>query len=285
MSIDKVCIYDRVEITKKRVGTVAFIGFTYFALEPMYGIILDKPLGKNNGTVKNRQYFICKPRCGIFVPRSKILSIISMKFKNFHNRISICDQVMTQLYGIGEVKFIGMLHETENKINYGSSSKSCPNQKYGGIWYGISLTTSLNGKQIKLIQDRNISKPKKRMSGIIKPIDDNNNSNYNHHHSINHSVTGLSINYSKLETISSSTTTASTSTSTTTFKLTHSRLSSKDDYYSWQSFDGKHNDIAYFYCREYQGLFARRQQLTLIQQEKTQRSSKVCLYAMYLIYF
>ena len=109
MSLAKVCIHDKVEISKKRIGVVAFVGFTYFALEPMYGIILDKPLGKNNGTVKGRQYFICKKNHGIFVPRSKIIRIISKKFKDFHNRIAICDNVMTELYGPGNVKFVGML--------------------------------------------------------------------------------------------------------------------------------------------------------------------------------
>ena len=210
MSIDKICVEDKVEITKKRVGTVAFIGFTYFALEPMYGIILDKPLGKNNGTVKNRQYFICTNKYGIFVSRSKIIRIIDKKFKQFHDRITICDNVKHQLYGNGQVKFIGILNEnTNNNVN--------KNEKYDGIWYGISLTTSLNGKQIKLIQSNNKSS-KKRMSAIS--LSNIYNDNY--------------------------------------CQLTN----------TWQSFDGKHDGITYFYCRQYQGLFARRQQLTLTEGAK-----------------
>lgn len=48
----------RVEVTGKDVqGTVAFIGPTSFSQGKWVGIILDEPKGKNNGTIKGKQYF------------------------------------------------------------------------------------------------------------------------------------------------------------------------------------------------------------------------------------
>ena len=299
--MEKVCIYDRVEISKKRVGVVAFVGFTYFALEPMYGIILDKPLGKNNGTVKNRQYFVCNKNHGIFVPRCKIIKIIKQKYKKFHNRIAICDNVMTELYGLGNVKFVGMLYTNNNNP---SSTKPNIIEKYGGIWYGISLTTPLNAKQIKLIQQRfsKSKSPKKRMSatstasnvGIVKQNSlsniHQNTTPRHHHHVVNHSVTGIAINHhqtlSSVKFPISSTSHSSSSSSSSTASSMISRVRPRsNDYYSWQSFDGKYDGTAYFYCRKYQGLFARQQQLILMEEQKTPRyvspkpissSTKVC---------
>eukprot|EP01084_Bolivina_argentea_P119139 211273_1 len=222
MSLPKVCIHDRVEISKKRTGRVAFIGFTYFALEPMYGIVLDKPLGKNNGKVKNRQYFICDTKYGIFVKRNKIKKIISKKFKEFDNRITICDEIITENYGPGIVKFVGIL---DGLIN----------DNYSGIWYGISLSTPLNTKHIKSIQT--VNKNKNKMKTIKKQ---------------KQFITFKKQKYMRLQ----------TSSSQLTFDL--------NDYetdYLWQKFDGKFNNIPYFYCRKYQGVFARQQQLILMEQE------------------
>ena len=51
----------RVEVPSKDVkGTVEFIGTTQFAQGKWIGINLDEPKGKNNGTVKDKQYFKVK---------------------------------------------------------------------------------------------------------------------------------------------------------------------------------------------------------------------------------
>lgn len=51
-------IGNRVEIKNVGVqGTVAFIGTTLFATGKWVGVILDEPLGKNNGTVQGKEYF------------------------------------------------------------------------------------------------------------------------------------------------------------------------------------------------------------------------------------
>ena len=53
-------------------GRVAFQGTVLFRPGHWIGVILDRPFGLNNGTVKGVKYFECKPRYGIFVPVSAV---------------------------------------------------------------------------------------------------------------------------------------------------------------------------------------------------------------------
>lgn len=48
-------------------GTVKFLGSTDFAAGEWLGIELDDKAGKNDGSVKGKQYFTCKAEHGIFV--------------------------------------------------------------------------------------------------------------------------------------------------------------------------------------------------------------------------
>ena len=66
-------VSDRVLIHGKLSGTVAFVGSTKFAEGQWVGIVLDRPLGKNIGTVKGEEYFQCDKNYGIFV-RMKTLT-------------------------------------------------------------------------------------------------------------------------------------------------------------------------------------------------------------------
>ncbi len=47
-------------------GRIAFIGDVHFAKGEMAGVHLDRPEGKNNGSVGGVMYFQCEPRRGIF---------------------------------------------------------------------------------------------------------------------------------------------------------------------------------------------------------------------------
>ena len=47
-------------------GRIAYIGEVHFAKGEMAGIHLDRPMGKNNGTVGGIMYFQCEPKHGIF---------------------------------------------------------------------------------------------------------------------------------------------------------------------------------------------------------------------------
>ncbi|XP_075269258.1 CAP-Gly domain-containing linker protein 4 isoform X2 [Opisthocomus hoazin] len=68
----EVQIGDRVLVVGQRTGTVRFCGMTKFAPGFWCGIELDKPNGKNDGSVGGIQYFSCLPRYGIFAPPSRV---------------------------------------------------------------------------------------------------------------------------------------------------------------------------------------------------------------------
>ncbi|KAM8787180.1 CAP-Gly domain-containing linker protein 4 isoform 1-T2 [Rhynchonycteris naso] len=63
---------ERVLVVGQRVGTIRFFGTTNFAPGHWYGIELEKPHGKNDGSVGGVQYFSCSPRYGIFAPPSRV---------------------------------------------------------------------------------------------------------------------------------------------------------------------------------------------------------------------
>ncbi|CAK6434945.1 unnamed protein product [Pipistrellus nathusii] len=63
---------DRVLVVGQRLGTIRFFGTTNFAPGQWYGIELEKPHGKNDGSVGGVQYFSCSPRYGIFAPPSRV---------------------------------------------------------------------------------------------------------------------------------------------------------------------------------------------------------------------
>jgi len=48
-------------------GTVRFYGTTEFAPGKWVGIELPMPTGKNDGSVKDKRYFVCEPNHGSFV--------------------------------------------------------------------------------------------------------------------------------------------------------------------------------------------------------------------------
>ncbi|XP_063702581.1 kinesin-like protein KIF13B isoform X3 [Culicoides brevitarsis] len=54
-------------------GVISFIGETHFQAGLWVGVELDLPMGKNDGTVQNIQYFSCKPKHGIFVRPDKLI--------------------------------------------------------------------------------------------------------------------------------------------------------------------------------------------------------------------
>ncbi|XP_007895014.2 CAP-Gly domain-containing linker protein 4 isoform X1 [Callorhinchus milii] len=65
-------IGDSVVVVGQRSGVVRFYGKTDFAPGYWYGIELDKPNGKNDGSVGGVQYFTCPPKRGVFAPPSRV---------------------------------------------------------------------------------------------------------------------------------------------------------------------------------------------------------------------
>lgn len=63
---------ERVVVAGQKTGVVRFCGQTQFASGWWFGVELDQPVGKNDGSVSGVRYFTCKPRFGVFAPVSKV---------------------------------------------------------------------------------------------------------------------------------------------------------------------------------------------------------------------
>ncbi|CAJ1458139.1 unnamed protein product [Effrenium voratum] len=76
MSKPAVQVGDRVTVAQTQLlGTVKFLGATEFASGEWMGIALDEKAGKNNGSVKGKVYFECKPEHGLFVRPNAVTKI------------------------------------------------------------------------------------------------------------------------------------------------------------------------------------------------------------------
>ena len=71
---DEFKLGDCVWVSGVKKGTIAFIGETQFAPGVWAGILLDEPIGKNDGSVNGVRYFACQPLCGIFAKLSTLTS-------------------------------------------------------------------------------------------------------------------------------------------------------------------------------------------------------------------
>eukprot|EP01041_Mallomonas_annulata_P007628 gene7628-15615_t len=62
-------IGDRIQLIGKgkQQGTVAFIGPVHYAEGVYMGVVMDQPLGKNNGTIKGKKYFSCSADKGLML--------------------------------------------------------------------------------------------------------------------------------------------------------------------------------------------------------------------------
>ncbi|KAM8865534.1 CAP-Gly domain-containing linker protein 1 isoform 4-T5 [Synchiropus picturatus] len=63
---------ERVWVNGNKPGFIQFLGETQFAPGQWAGIVLDEPIGKNDGSVAGVRYFQCEPLRGIFTRPSKL---------------------------------------------------------------------------------------------------------------------------------------------------------------------------------------------------------------------
>uniref|UniRef100_A0A3P8TVY8 CAP-Gly domain-containing protein n=1 Tax=Amphiprion percula TaxID=161767 RepID=A0A3P8TVY8_AMPPE len=71
---------DQVLVAGQKNGIVRFYGKTDFAPGFWFGIELDQPTGKHDGSVFGVRYFSCLPKYGVFAPPS--LRIYSVRFRD-----------------------------------------------------------------------------------------------------------------------------------------------------------------------------------------------------------
>uniref|UniRef100_A0A8C4TMZ6 CAP-Gly domain containing linker protein 3 n=1 Tax=Erpetoichthys calabaricus TaxID=27687 RepID=A0A8C4TMZ6_ERPCA len=68
----KIEIGDQVLVAGQKQGIVRFYGKTDFAPGYWFGVELDKPTGKHDGSVFGVRYFSCLPKHGVFAPPSRV---------------------------------------------------------------------------------------------------------------------------------------------------------------------------------------------------------------------
>ncbi|XP_046717433.1 CAP-Gly domain-containing linker protein 1 isoform X2 [Silurus meridionalis] len=71
-SVAEFTVGERVWVNGNKPGYVQFVGGTQFAPGQWAGIVLDKPIGKNDGSVAGVRYFQCDDLRGIFTRPSKL---------------------------------------------------------------------------------------------------------------------------------------------------------------------------------------------------------------------
>uniref|UniRef100_A0A2S2P9Q3 Restin n=1 Tax=Schizaphis graminum TaxID=13262 RepID=A0A2S2P9Q3_SCHGA len=71
---DKFIIGNRIWVGGTKPGQIAYIGETNFGNGDWAGIVLDEPIGKNDGSVSGTRYFQCEPKKGIFARLTNLTS-------------------------------------------------------------------------------------------------------------------------------------------------------------------------------------------------------------------
>lgn len=105
---------NRVLVGGDRAGVIAFLGTTLFSRGEWAGVILDEPLGKNNGVVQGVQYFQCEPNHGVFArPQNLVLEPPkqlpkqAVKPKDKAHKFQVGDGVLVSGTKAGVIAFLG----------------------------------------------------------------------------------------------------------------------------------------------------------------------------------
>ncbi|XP_060768120.1 CAP-Gly domain-containing linker protein 2 isoform X2 [Neoarius graeffei] len=75
---------ERVWVNGVKPGRVAYLGETQFAPGQWAGVVLDEPVGKNDGSVGGVRYFECLPLQGIFTRPSKLTRQLAAESSDAH---------------------------------------------------------------------------------------------------------------------------------------------------------------------------------------------------------
>ncbi|KFO23316.1 CAP-Gly domain-containing linker protein 4 [Fukomys damarensis] len=153
---------DRVLVVGQRVGTIKFFGTTNFAPGYWYGIELEKPHGKNDGSVGGVQYFSCSPRYGIFAPPSRVQRSKTALRRSWSSATSAgglessvklhdgSQVLLTSSNEMGTVRYVG------------------PTDFASGIWLGLELR-SAKGRNDGAVGDKRYFTCKPNHGVLVRP--------------------------------------------------------------------------------------------------------------------
>uniref|UniRef100_A0A3Q3DC19 Si:dkeyp-47f9.4 n=1 Tax=Hippocampus comes TaxID=109280 RepID=A0A3Q3DC19_HIPCM len=131
---------DRVVIAGQKVGTLQFCGNTEFSGGLWAGVVLDKPEGKNDGSVAGIQYFTCQLK-HVFAPLSKIskpLSQTPSASSSVHDgpEMRLGDRVLVAGQRTGVVHFYGKTSFAPHWLGIALDTPSGKNDgSVGGVRY------------------------------------------------------------------------------------------------------------------------------------------------------
>ncbi|PKU41830.1 cap-gly domain-containing linker protein 4 [Limosa lapponica baueri] len=153
---------DRVLVVGQRTGTVRFCGTTKFAPGFWCGIELDKPHGKNDGSVGGVQYFSCLPRYGIFAPPSRVQrSKSSVLRRSWSNTPTAHPEGPVKLHEGSQV-----LLTSSNEM--GTIRYIGPTDFAPGIWLGLELR-SAKGKNDGSVGEKRYFTCKPNHGVLVRP--------------------------------------------------------------------------------------------------------------------
>ncbi|KAL6043966.1 hypothetical protein STEG23_008338 [Scotinomys teguina] len=153
---------ERVLVVGQRVGTIKFFGTTNFAPGYWYGIELEKPHGKNDGSVGGVQYFSCSPRYGIFAPPSRVQRSKTTLRRSWSSAATA-----------GGLEGTAKLHEGSQVLLTSSNEMATvryvgPTDFASGIWLGLELR-SAKGKNDGAVGDKRYFTCKPNYGVLVRP--------------------------------------------------------------------------------------------------------------------
>ncbi|XP_060101327.1 CAP-Gly domain-containing linker protein 4 isoform X2 [Heteronotia binoei] len=157
-------IGDKVLVVGQRTGIVRFYGTTRFAPGVWCGIELDKPRGKNDGSVAGVQYFSCLPRYGVFAPPSRVQKLTG----SLDSLTDVSSSKMNNSFPGFRRSFSTTSASSQKEINRRNSSVKSKNSALRRSW---SNTTAMSTESpVKLHEGSQVLLTSSSEMGIIRYI-------------------------------------------------------------------------------------------------------------------
>ncbi|XP_022247769.1 CAP-Gly domain-containing linker protein 1-like isoform X2 [Limulus polyphemus] len=141
-STEDFTIGDKIWVNGNKSGYIQYLGETQFAPGQWAGVVLDEPLGKNDGSVGSIRYFQCEPNRGVFVRPYKL-----SHFPTSPNSVAANDAMQLSLSRASTTHSGGILTSSTTQLPCSSPVIS---MKDGTTPPGMSSNTTPDDDQVKV---------------------------------------------------------------------------------------------------------------------------------------
>ncbi|VDK25205.1 unnamed protein product, partial [Anisakis simplex] len=121
-----------------RVGNIVFIGPTRFAPGEWIGVVLDEPVGKNDGMVDGKRYFQCDPNHGLFCKASKLERVTLSPASNAGCSDKVSTNPFAAQFGFDVGDRVVVSGEKKGTLRFLGNTEFKE-----GVWAGIELDQPL----------------------------------------------------------------------------------------------------------------------------------------------